>query len=136
MKNSFITSNCNWQTLTCALIFPHLGELIWGRLYITPIESISWALNSSIHVIETTHYSFPFISFPYFVLEVSRFLCFYKIHKCQNLWRHHRHCCIMEVTLAYFFWILNTIKMKVGQMLVYFIWAFLTVFESMLETGN
>ena len=34
-----------------------------------------------------------------FVLEISSFLCFYKIHKFQNLWRHHRHCCMMEVTL-------------------------------------
>ena len=31
----------------------------------------------------------------YFVLEISSFLCFYKIH--QNLWRPHRHYYIMQV---------------------------------------
>ena len=35
-----------------------------------------------------------------FVLEMSRFLCFCEIHRFQNLWCHHRHCCIMEVTLV------------------------------------
>ena len=31
----------------------------------------------------------------------------------QNLWRHHKHW--------YFFWILSTIKIKFGQILVYFV---------------
>ena len=57
-----------------------------------------------------------------FVLEISRFLRFCEIHKFQNLWCHHRHCCIMEVKiLLYFFWILSTVKMKFGQILVYLI---------------
>ena len=52
-------------------------------------------------------------------LEISRFLCFCEIHRFQNLWRHLRHCYIMEVTLnAYFLWILSTIKMKLGQILL------------------
>ena len=42
-----------------------------------------------------------------FVHEISRFLCFCKIHRFENLWWHRRHCYIMEVTL---FWILNTIN--------------------------
>ena len=54
-----------------------------------------------------------------FVLEISRFLCFWEIHKTQNLWHHHGHCHRMEVTTkAYFFWILSTIKMKLSQILV------------------
>ena len=55
-----------------------------------------------------------------FVLKISRFLCFCKMHCSQNLWHHRKHCEIMEITLiyAYFFWILNTIKMKFGQILV------------------
>ena len=35
-----------------------------------------------------------------FVLEISRFSCFSEIHRFQNLWPHHRHCYIMEVTLT------------------------------------
>ena len=63
-----------------------------------------------------------------FALEISRFFYFCEIHRFQNLWCHHRHCYIMEVTLVlisfksssctYFFWILSTIKMKFGQILV------------------
>ena len=34
-----------------------------------------------------------------FVLKISRFLCFYEIHRFQNLWCHHRHCYIMEIIL-------------------------------------
>ena len=34
-----------------------------------------------------------------FLLEISRFLCFCKIHIFQNLWHHHRHCYIMEVII-------------------------------------
>ena len=34
-----------------------------------------------------------------FVLEIMWFLCFWGICRFQNLWRHHRHCWIMEVTL-------------------------------------
>ena len=48
----------------------------------------------------------------------SRFLYFCEIHKFQNLRRHHRHCCIMEVTLL-LSWILSTIKIKLGQIRVY-----------------
>ena len=36
-----------------------------------------------------------------FVLEISRFLCFCEIHKFRNLWRHQKHCCIMQVTLLF-----------------------------------
>ena len=35
----------------------------------------------------------------YFILEISRLLCFCEIHRNQNLWCHHKHCYIMEVTL-------------------------------------
>ena len=52
-----------------------------------------------------------------FVLEISRFLYFCEIHKFQNLWRHHRHCYLLEVTVI-FFWMLITIKMKFGQILM------------------
>ena len=34
-----------------------------------------------------------------FVVKISKFLRFCKIHKFPNLWHHHRHCCMMEVTL-------------------------------------
>ena len=34
-----------------------------------------------------------------FVLELLRFLCFCETRIFQNLWRHHKHCHIMEVTL-------------------------------------
>ena len=44
----------------------------------------------------------------YFVLEISRFLCFCEIHRFYNLRRHHGHCYVMEVT----------IKMKFDQILV------------------
>ena len=40
-----------------------------------------------------------------FVLDMSNFLCFCEIHRFQNLWCHHRHCYIMEVTfmlISYF----------------------------------
>ena len=59
-----------------------------------------------------------------------RFLSFCEIHKFQNLWRHLRHCYIMEVTLVliFFFWILSTIKMKFGQILVCVWQTFLTCF--------
>ena len=54
-----------------------------------------------------------------FVLKRSRFLCFWEIRKFQNLWCHHRHYYILEVALAYFFWILSNISMKFGQILAY-----------------
>ena len=56
-----------------------------------------------------------------FVLEIFRFLCFCKICRFQNLWRHHRHCFIMEAILinAYLFWMLCTAKVKFGQIVVY-----------------
>ena len=38
-----------------------------------------------------------------FTLEICRFLCFCEINIFQNLWRHHRHCYIMEVTLMLIF---------------------------------
>ena len=52
--------------------------------------------------------------------SLSKYLdfCFCEICKFQNLWRHHRHCCIMKVAVMLFFWILSTIKMKFGQILV------------------
>ena len=34
----------------------------------------------------------------YFVLEISRFLCFCETCRFQNLWHHHKYCCIMQVT--------------------------------------
>ena len=43
----------------------------------------------------------------------SRDIC--EIHRFQNLWHHHGHCCIMEVTLSL---ILSTIKIKFHQILV------------------
>ena len=39
-------------------------------------------------------------SVAYIKKRVSRFSCFYEIHRFQNMWPHHRHCCIMEVTLV------------------------------------
>ena len=55
-----------------------------------------------------------------FVLKIFRFLCFCEICRFQNLWRHHRHCYIMEAILinAYLFWMLCTTKVKFGQILV------------------
>ena len=49
-----------------------------------------------------------------------RILCISEICRFQNLWRHHRHCYIMEAILinAYLFWMLCTTKVKFGQMLV------------------
>ena len=43
-----------------------------------------------------TRWAFSFTLY-WFIFEISRFLC--KMHKFQNLWHHHRHCSIMEVTL-------------------------------------
>ena len=44
---------------------------------------------------------------------------FCEIHRFQNLWHHHKHCCINgSYTYAFFFWILNTIKIKFGQILM------------------
>ena len=54
-----------------------------------------------------------------FILDISRFLCFREIHRFQNLWCHHKHCYIMEVTYACFFWILSPNKTKLGQTLMY-----------------
>ena len=34
-----------------------------------------------------------------YVLKILRFLCFCETCRFQNLWRHHKHCCIMQVTL-------------------------------------
>ena len=48
----------------------------------------------------------------------QEFCVFVKSRRFQNLWCHHKHCWIMEVTHGYFFWILSTIKMKYGQILV------------------
>ena len=48
-----------------------------------------------------------------FDLKISRFFWFCVIHRSQNLWRHHRHCFTMEVTLT-----LTNIKLKFGQILV------------------
>ena len=69
-----------------------------------------------------------------FVLEMSRFLCFCETCRLQNFWRHHKSCCIMQVTLiyAYFFWILSPIKMKFGQMLV----CCMTSISNMFLAGN
>ena len=55
-----------------------------------------------------------------FVLRISRFLYFCEIPKFQNLW-HHRKYCLLSYTFAYFLWILCTINMKFGQILVYLI---------------
>ena len=63
-----------------------------------------------------------------FVLEIFRCLCFCEIYWLLNLWRHHGHYCIMEVTFAYFFWILSTIKMKFDQISVCLKQTFLTCF--------
>ena len=55
-------------------------------------------------------------------VSFSRFLdfCVFLIHTFQNLWRYHKHCYIMEVTLVLvFFLILSPIKMKLGQKLVF-----------------
>ena len=54
-----------------------------------------------------------------FILEILRFVCFCKTCRFQNLWHHHKHCCIMQVTLMFnFFWTLSPIKIKFGQILV------------------
>ena len=57
--------------------------------------------------VQLMFFFFFFLKKKCFVREISRFLCFCKIHRFENLWWHHRHCYIMEVTL---FWILNTIN--------------------------
>ena len=67
-----------------------------------------------------------------FVLEISRFLCFCEILKFPNLWHHHRHCHIVEVTLPYFFWILSSMKMKFGRILV----CCMTSISNMFLTQN
>ena len=60
-----------------------------------------------------------------------------EIHKFQNLGRHHRHCYIMAVTLLLIFiWILSTIKMNFGQIIVCCMINISNMFCSMLETGN
>ena len=53
-----------------------------------------------------------------FVLKISSFLCF--CERFENLWRHHKHWYIMEVTfmLIYFSWIQSTIKIRFCQILV------------------
>ena len=48
-----------------------------------------------------------------FILEISRFLCFWETHIFQNLWHHH--CYIWKLHLRL---VLSTIKMKFGQILV------------------
>ena len=49
----------------------------------------------------------------------DKFLCFCEIHRIQNLWRHHKHCYIMEVTLMFIsFESWSPIKMELGQILV------------------
>ena len=36
-----------------------------------------------------------------FVLEIPRFSCFCETCRFQNLWCHHKYCCIMQVTLMH-----------------------------------
>ena len=75
----------------------------------------------------------------YFVIEIPGFFCFCEIHKFQNLWHHHRHCWIWKLHFSLFLWILNTIKMKFGQILLYLITNISNIFLSQcwrLETSS
>ena len=50
-------------------------------------------------------------------LDFCVFIC--EIHIFQNLWRDHRRCYVNKsYTYGYFFWILSTVKMKFGLILV------------------
>ena len=51
-----------------------------------------------------------------FVLEILTSLYFYETWRFQNLWRHHKHCCIMQVPLMLIS--LTSVKMRFGQILV------------------
>ena len=75
----------------------------------------------------------------YFAIEIPGFFCFCEIHKFQNLWHHHRHCWIWKLHFSLFLWILNTIKMKFGQILLYLITNISNIFLSQcwrLETSS
>ena len=67
-----------------------------------------------------------------FVLEISKFLCFYKLHRSQNQSLLHNE----SYTYAYFFWILGTIKMKFGQILVCCMTNMFLVYCWRLETSS
>ena len=71
-----------------------LKEFLW--LKVTPAKKLFFVINSPWCVINEIFY---LKKKQFFVSEISRFLCFCEIRRFQNLWRHHKHCWIMKVTL-------------------------------------
>ena len=90
-----------------------------------PLQSYSLSQSSAWYVINEFFY---LKKKSCFVLEISRFLCFCETCRFQNLWRHDRYCCIMQVTFVLIFWILSPLKMKFRQILVCCMTKFVTCY--------
>ena len=83
-------NNRSLLRILLALSFLSLKVTFATKLFL-PLSSPWWVINEFFYLKKKTH--------TYFVLEIFRFLCCSEIHRFQNLWRHHRHCYVMEVTL-------------------------------------
>ena len=80
--------------LICSYFFPNFLNSLHNKTMIYNI-----GVTSATKPLMCNSWIFSFWKKKCFVLEISRLLCFCEIHRFQNLWHHHRHCYIMEITL-------------------------------------
>ena len=92
---SFTTFVTDWRMLESSLIYMLVIYILLVEGYLR-CKTIFFSSSSPWYVINE------FFIWRKNNVSFSRyldFLCFCEIHRFQNLWQHHRHCYIMEVTL-------------------------------------